>query len=138
MDQALLENKSRQKKPFLCFDSRLLYPLSYAIEFRVSSLNILFFKTFLVLDYLFIYLFLERWKEGKREGEKHQCVLASHMPPSGDLAHNTGMCPDWELNQRPFGPHAHAQSTELHQPGQTYYWGKVEEPSQLTVIFHLP
>ena len=22
---------------------------------------------------------------GEREGEKHQCVVASHMPPTGDL-----------------------------------------------------
>ena len=28
----------------------------------------------------FIYLFLERGREGEREGEKHQCVVASHMP----------------------------------------------------------
>ena len=41
---------------------------------------------------LFIYLFLERGKggskEGGREGEKHQCVVASHVPPTGDLACN--------------------------------------------------
>ena len=37
--------------------------------------------------------------EGEREGEKHQCVVASHMPRTGDLACNSGMCPDWELNQ---------------------------------------
>ena len=40
--------------------------------------------------------------EGEREGEKHQCVVASHMPTTGDLACNPGMCPDWESNQRPF------------------------------------
>ena len=34
----------------------------------------------------FTYLFLERGREGKREGEKHQCAVASHMPPTGDLA----------------------------------------------------
>ena len=36
------------------------------------------------------------WREGKgeREGEKQQCVVASHMPPNGDLACNPGMCPD--------------------------------------------
>ena len=28
-----------------------------------------------------IYLFLERGREGEREGEKHQCVVASRMPP---------------------------------------------------------
>ena len=34
----------------------------------------------------FIYLFLERRREGEREGEKHQCVVASSTPPAGDLA----------------------------------------------------
>ena len=41
----------------------------------------------------------EKGREGKREGKKHQCVIASHAPPTGDLAHNPGMCPDWESNQ---------------------------------------
>ena len=40
----------------------------------------------------------ERGRKGEREGEKHQCVVAPHVPPNGDLAHNPGMCPDWELN----------------------------------------
>ena len=35
--------------------------------------------------------------EGEREGEKHQCEVASCAPPSGDPGHNPGMCPDWEL-----------------------------------------
>ena len=30
---------------------------------------------------------------GEREGEKHQCVVASHTPPTRDLACNPGMCP---------------------------------------------
>ena len=55
--------------------------------------------------------------EGEREGEKHQRMVASHMAPTGDMAHNPGICPDWESNWRPFGSKAHAQSTELHQPG---------------------
>ena len=44
----------------------------------------------------FIYLFLERGREGEREGEKHQCVVVSHVPTTGDLACNPGMCPGWE------------------------------------------
>ena len=48
------------------------------------------------------YLFLERGREGEREGEKHHCVVASHTPPIGDLALNSGMCPDWESNPQPF------------------------------------
>ena len=32
-------------------------------------------------------------REGEREGEKHQCVVASCAPPTGDMARNPGMCP---------------------------------------------
>ena len=39
-----------------------------------------------------------------------------------DLARNPVMCPDWELNQRPFGPHAVPQSTEPHQPGPNLFF----------------
>ena len=49
--------------------------------------------------YLFIYLltYLREWgREGEREGEIHQGVVASLMPPTGDLAPNPGMCPDWD------------------------------------------
>ena len=40
----------------------------------------------------FIYLFLEEM-EGEREGEEHLCMVASHMSPVGDLAHNLDLCP---------------------------------------------
>ena len=53
--------------------------------------------------------------EGKR-GENHPCVVASHVPLTGDLTHNPGMCPNWESNQQPFGLQASIQSTEPHQP----------------------
>ena len=36
------------------------------------------YLTFFFKD--FIYLFLERGREGEREGEKHQCVVASRTP----------------------------------------------------------
>ena len=77
--------------------------------------ELLFLKTF----YLFIF---REEKEGDREREKHQCVVASRAPPTGELTHNPGMCPDWELNQRPFGSQAWAQSTELHQPGLSFLY----------------
>ena len=64
---------------------------------------------------LFIY-FKERGREGER-GEKHQCVVASHVPPTGDLARSPVIGSDWELNQQPFGSQSGAQSTEPHQPG---------------------
>ena len=37
----------------------------------------------------FINLFLERG-EGRERG-KHQCVVASHAPPTGDPAYNPGI-----------------------------------------------
>ena len=62
-------------------------------------------------------------REREREEEKHQYVVASHTPPTGDLAHNPGMCPDWESNQRPFALQVHAQSSEPHQPGlHSFYY----------------
>ena len=60
-----------------------------------------FFFKLVILFYLFI--FRERGREGEREEEKDQCVVASHAPPTRDLAYNPGMCPDWESNQQLFG-----------------------------------
>ena len=42
------------------------------------------------------------------------------MPPIGDPACNPGICPDWELNQQPFGSQACAQSTEPPQAGHIF------------------
>ena len=70
--------------------------------------NNLFFKRF--------YLFLERGREGEREGEKHQ-LAASHMPPTRDLTYNPSMCHDQESNQQPFGLRDDAQPTESYQSG---------------------
>ena len=67
--------------------------------------------------YYFIYFIFREGKGGEREGKKHQCVVASGAPLTGDLACNPGMCPDQESNQPPFGLQAGTQSTEPHQPG---------------------
>ena len=56
--------------------------------------------------------------------------IPSHTPPTGDLAHNLGMCPSWELNQWPFDSQADAQSTEPHQPGHNNY--------QLSNTYYVP
>ena len=52
-------------------------------------------------DFFLKKLFLQRGegKDKEREGGKYQCVVASHMAPTGDLARNPGTCPDWESNQ---------------------------------------
>ena len=46
-------------------------------------------------------MFRQKGREGEREGKEHHCVVASHAPPTGDLAHNPGVCPDWESNGDP-------------------------------------
>ena len=40
-----------------------------------------------------LFIFRERGREREREGEKHQCVGASQVPSTRDLAHHPGMCP---------------------------------------------
>ena len=76
---------------------------------KLGNAEVLFF--FFERFYLFIF------REGS-EREKHHVVTASQAPPTGDLAHNPDMCPDWESNWRPFGSQSSAQSTEPHQTGQ--------------------
>ena len=46
------------------------------------------------------------------------CGCLSRTSPTGDLACNPGMCPDWGSNLQPFGLQASTQSTEPHQPGR--------------------
>ena len=62
-------------------------------------------------------MFRQRGREREREGEKHQCVVVSQVPPIGNLACNPGVCPDRESNWQPCRSQASAQSTDPHQPG---------------------
>ena len=83
-----------------------------------SKMAFFFFFFFKQVFFRFrLFIFKERGREGEREGEKHQCVVASRAPSTGYLAWNPGMCPHWESNQQPFGSQASTQSAELHQPG---------------------
>ena len=97
---------------FPLIEGHVSYQCDLAIAWCQSEVFVLF--------YFFkdvIYLFLERGGEGEREGEKHQCVVASRAPPAGNMTRNPGLCPDWESNRRPFGLQSGTQSTEPHQPG---------------------
>ena len=64
----------------------------------LSFYYLYFLFLFVCFSKTFIYLFLERGREGETEGEKNQCVVASPAPPTEDAAGNPGMCPDWESN----------------------------------------
>ena len=64
-----------------------LNSLSYTSQ---DNSSFLFKKIFLKI--LFIY-FLTEGKGGRKRGrEKQQCVVASHVPSTGDLTHSPGMC----------------------------------------------
>ena len=84
-----------------------------------------FFPLILALGFLkvFIYLFLERGEGREKEREKHQCVVASHVVPTGDLACNPGMCPDWELNWQPFASQLNPLS--YTSQGQNFFIMKI-------------
>ena len=64
-------------------------------------------------SFLRFYLFIFR-DGGEKEGEKHQCVVASLAPSTGD--------PTWPTTQARAltGSQIDAQSTEPHQPGPLY------------------
>ena len=100
-----------------CFPLSLLLSLKINKVFFLSHQNLWFFLKIL-------FLFLERGERREKERErkidvqeKHQ-LITSLMSPTGDLACNPGMCPEWELNQWPLGSQASTQSTEPYQPGQ--------------------
>ena len=40
---------------------------------------------FFLKKIFYLFIFRERGREGEREGEKHQCVVASLAPPTGGL-----------------------------------------------------
>ena len=83
-----------------------------------------FFSFFKGINFFFkiLFIFRQRGREGEREGEKHQCVVASPMPLHCGPGPQPGTCPVWDANQQPFGSQAIAQSTEPHQPGPKFFF----------------
>ena len=86
---------------------------------------------FLRIVCLFVCLFIFRGEERmKKERERNINVrethtsVASHTPPTGDLAYNPGMCTDQESSQQPFSSQANTQSTEAPQPGPRHLYFK--------------
>ena len=101
--------------------------------------------------------FLERERGEGKEKDRERNInvwLPLTCPPTGDLARSPDcspvlewhMCPDWELNQLPFGSKARAPSTESHQPGCNTYSlnmvfsivtaGKADRTSVTQVVLH--
>ena len=102
----------------------------YNLPFSVLFCGFYFFN--------FGYFVLERGegRENERERNINQCVALSCITPTGDLAHNPGICPGWEWNWRPFGSQASAQSTEPHQPGLFCGFLPLSSPLPLLCLSH--
>ena len=81
-----------------------------------------------------MYLFLER-EEERETGRETSIVVASCVPPTGDLAYNPGLRLDWESNQRCFDSQASTQSTEPHQPGPKCTFKKEREEEDIITRF---
>ena len=87
---------------------------------KATKLTIFNINVYFIFLIFYVFIFRERGKEGERGWEKHQCAVASHTPPTGDLAHNPGMHPGWESNLWPFGSQTGTQPIKPHQKGQIF------------------
>ena len=85
-------------------------------KFSKSFSWLIFLKEHIFVCFFFFknlfYLFLERGRE--KEGERHQCVLASCPPPTGAWPATQARALDWEWNRWPIGSQAGTQTTEPH------------------------
>ena len=89
--------------------------IAYILHMSISIIVYLHLLHFLKH---FIYLFLERGEGREKERERNINVcLPLECDPTGDLARNPNLCPEWELNQRLLCSQAGPQITQPHQPG---------------------
>ena len=65
--------------------------------------------------FIYLLIFKETGREGEREGDKRQCVVASHMPPLGTWP-TTQACA--LTGNRTSDSLVHRQELNAHQPGQ--------------------
>ena len=109
----------------------ILLWIAYLYALHTFIVHILFmfklpygsFFLFCFVLFCFVLFCLERGRgrEGATKGGKYQCVVASHVHPTGDLACHPGMCPHWGLKGQPFGLQDNAQPTELHQSRPLFF-----------------
>ena len=80
---------------------------------HVNYTSFFFFFT----DFIYLFIFSERGREGEREGEKHQCVVASHTPPTGDLATTQACALPGNQTCHPLVLRLALNPLDPHQPG---------------------
>ena len=65
-------------------------------------MKVIFICVYFFFNFIY-FIFRQTGKGREREREKHQCMVVSFVAPTGDVPHNSGICPDCELNQWPCG-----------------------------------
>ena len=98
------------------------FPFLNTFEINYSSTHLILMGIYFLKRFYLCMIFSKRGREGEREGEKHQCVVVSCEPSTGDLACNPDICPDWESNQWPFGSQAGTQFIEHTGQGGIYFF----------------
>ena len=68
------------------FPSSTFSHLPFLLVITILSSASMKVFSFIFLKYFIYFIFRQRGKEGERGGETHQCVVASHVPCTGDLA----------------------------------------------------
>ena len=86
-------------------------------EGKVSYSNLVMYTISWFFKRFSLFIFRKRGRKEKEREKNIKVWLPPAYPLLGVLAHNPGMCPDWELNPWSCGSQAGTQSTEPHQPG---------------------
>ena len=78
-------------------------------------------RDFILFFFKILFIYFYRGEGREKERERNLNVWSSLVrPPTGDLARNPGMCPDWELNWSPFA--SQLALSPLSQTSQGGYW----------------
>ena len=131
-----MQNMYLEKNMTLLFYISVLNLKMHQMYQMMIHYQIVFFKdSFFLLRF---YLFIFRRGEGMEKGRETSMCGCPSLPPIEDLAHNPGTCPDWELNQRPFGLQPwFNQSTELYQPGPNCSFQSTEYSVDFSMLVHI-
>ena len=105
-----------------------LWALLQRMDRNSGAFQFSFFHRF----YLFI--FRERGWEGEREGEKHQCVVASHMTSAGDLARKPRHVPWWGIELATLWFTGPCSIHELRPPGTVVRFKSQKRLAEVAVI----
>ena len=103
---------------------------SFLVESIISSgnnnrfaLSFPIWMAFFFKDFIYLFILRERGKERERAGEKHQCVVTSPAPPTGDLAQSCALTGNWTGNPLVCRPRLNALSL-THILKKILFWDR--------------